>query len=116
MQIFNRPSTRPKRKNLRNSQTEPETVLWERLRDRRFMEYKFYRQYGIGEYIADFYCPKQRLVIEIDGGQHHTDDGRKYDDTRQKYMSSVGIKTIRFSNRDILENIDVVLAEIAKEL
>ncbi len=116
MQEFNRPSTRPKRKNLRNSQTEAETVLWERLRDRRFMEYKFYRQYGIGEYIADFYCPQQRLVIEIDGSQHYTEDGRKYDESREKYMSSLSIKTVRFSNSDVLQNIEGVLSEIAKEL
>jgi very-short-patch-repair endonuclease len=116
MQIFNRPSTRPKRKDLRNSQTEAETVLWERLRDRRFMECKFYRQYGIGEYIADFYCPQNKLVIEIDGGQHYTDDGREYDESREKYMRSLGIKTIRFNNTDVLQNIEGVLSRIAKEL
>ncbi len=116
MRVFNRPSTRPKRKNLRSSQTEAETVLWERLRDRGFMGYKFYRQYGIGEYIADFYCPQQRLVIEIDGGQHHTGEVREYDDSREKFMSSLAIKTIRFSNRDVLQNIERVMAEIAKDM
>ena len=84
--------------------------------DRRFIEYKFYRQYGIGEYIADFYRPQQRLVIEIDGGQHHTNDGREHDESREKYMSSLGIKTVRFSNLDVLRNIEGVLSEIAKEL
>ncbi len=116
MQVFNRPSTRPKRKNLRKSQTEAETALWQRLRDKEFMEYKFYRQYGIGEYTADFHCPQQRLVIEIDGSQHYTDDGREYDESREKYMNSLGIKTIRFSNLDVLQNIEGVLSEIAKAL
>jgi very-short-patch-repair endonuclease len=116
MQVFNGPSTRPKRKNLRSGQSDAESVLWERLRDKRFMEHKFYRQYGIGEYIADFYCPQNRSVIEIDGGQHCTDEGRKYDESRGEFMSSLGIKTIRFSNLDVLQNIEGVLSEIAKEL
>ena len=116
MQIFNRPSTRGKRKNLRKSQTEAEMALWHKLRDREFMGCKFYRQYGIGEYIADFYCPEQRLAIEIDGSQHYTDDGREYDESREKYMSSLFIKTMRFTNLDVLQNIEGVLSEIAKEL
>jgi very-short-patch-repair endonuclease len=116
MQVFNRPSTRGKRKNLRKSQTEAEMALWQKLRDKVFMDCKFYRQYGIGEYIADFYCPQHKLVIEIDGSQHYSDDGREYDESREKYMSSLSIKTIRFSNLDVLQNIEGVLAEIAKEL
>lgn len=75
--------------------------------------YKFYRQYGIGNYIADFYCPKLKLVIELDGGQHYTEEGLEYDKTREDYMSSLGIKTIRFSNSDIMKNIEGVL-EIIK--
>jgi very-short-patch-repair endonuclease len=116
MQEFNRPSTRGKRKNLRKTQTDAEAALWDRLRDRRFMDYKFNRQYGIGEYVADFYCPRNRLVIEIDGSQHYTEDGRKYDESREKYMSSLSIKTVRFSNLDVLQNIEGVLSEISKEL
>lgn len=116
MQVFSRPSTRGKRKNLRKSQTEAEMALWQKLRDREFMGYKFYRQYGIGEYIADFYCPQHKLVIEIDGSQHYSEDGREYDESREKYMSYLGIKTIRFNNLDVLQSIEGVLAEIAKEL
>jgi len=91
-------------------------ALWQKLRDKEFMGHKFFRQYGIGEYIADFYCPEQRLAIEIDGSQHYTDDGREYDESREKYMSSLAIKTTRFSNLDVLQNIEGVLSEIAKEL
>lgn len=116
MQVFNRPSTRPKRKNLRKSQTDAETALWQKLRDKGFMGCKFYRQCSIGEYIADFYCPQHKLVIEIDGSQHYSGDGREHDESREKYMSSLAIRTIRFSNLDVLQNIEGVLAEIAKEL
>jgi very-short-patch-repair endonuclease len=91
-------------------------ALWQKLRDKKLMGCKFYRQYGIGEYIADFYCPQHKLVIEIDGSHHYSDDGREYDMSREKYMSSLAIKTIRFSNLDVLQNIEGVLAEIAKEL
>ena len=116
MQEFNRPSTKAKRKNLRKSQTEAEMALWQKLRDKGFMGYKFFRQYGIGEFIADFYCPQHRLAIEIDGSQHYFEDGREYDESREKYMSSLAIKTIRFSNLEVLQNIESVLAGIAKEL
>ena len=116
MRIYNNASTRDKRKNLRRNQTEAEKVLWLKLRSKTFFDCKFFRQYGIGEYIADFCCPQYRLVIELDGGQHYSDAGSEYDKLRENYMSSIGIKTIRFSNLDILQNIDGVLAQIEKEL
>jgi len=73
---------------------------------------KFFRQYGIGEYIADFYCPQHKLVIEIDGCQHYSDDGHEYDKSREDFMNSLAIKTIRFSNPDVLPNMDGVLSQI----
>jgi len=119
MRVFNRPSTQEKQKNLRKNQTEAEIALWQKLRDNRdkgFMGYKFFRQYGIGEYIADFYCPQHMLVIEIDGSHHYSEGGREYDESREEYMSSLAIKTIRFANLDVLQNIEGFLAEVAKEL
>lgn len=116
MEIFNRASTKEKRKNLRKNQTEAEIALWQQLRGKRFGGCKFFRQYGIGEYVADFYCPQHKLVIEIDGGQHYSDEGKEYDQSREEYMSSLGIKTIRFSNLDVLQNIDGVLSQIEKEV
>jgi very-short-patch-repair endonuclease len=91
-------------------------ALWQKLRDKGFMGYKFFRQYGIGEYIADFYCPEHKLVIEIDGSHHYSEDGREYDESREEYMNSLAIKTIRFTNLDVLRNIEGVLSEIEKEL
>ncbi len=116
MEIFNKASTREKRKNLRKNQTEAELALWKELRGKRFMGRKFFRQYGIGEYIADFYCPQHKLVIEIDGGQHHSGEGEEYDKSREDFMSSLAVKTIRFSNRDVLQNMDSVLSQIEREL
>lgn len=77
---------------------------------------KFFRQYGIGAYIADFYCPKRRLVIEVDGGQHFSKDGKNYDTQREEYMSSLGIRTLRFSNLDILKNMEGVWERIMREV
>lgn len=110
--IYNNPNTKEKRQNLRNNQTEAEKKLWKYLRGEQ-LGVKFRRQYGIGNYIADFYCPKLKLVIELDGGQHYTKEGMEYDKIRENYMSSLGIKTIRFSNIDVMGNIEGVL-EIIK--
>jgi len=107
--LFNKRSTKEKRLNLRRNQTEAEELLWSRLRAKRFLNLKFFRQYGIGEYIADFYCPILKVVIEIDGAQHFTGEGKEYDEFRQDYMAQCGIKTIRFTNKEIFENIDGVL-------
>jgi very-short-patch-repair endonuclease len=70
----------------------------------------------IGNYIADFYCPKKKLVIEVDGGQHYSDDGKEKDCMRDDYMASVGINVMRFSDRDVLKNLDAVLEEIWRQL
>ena len=110
--IYNNPNTKEKRQNLRNNQTEAEKKLWKYLRGEQ-LGVKFRRQYGIGNYITDFYCPQLKLVIEVDGGQHYTEEGLEYDKIREEYMKSLGIKTIRFSNADVLTNIEGVL-EIIK--
>lgn len=102
----------PIRKKLKQTQTKEESILWQLLRARKFKGYKFYRQYSIGRYIVDFYCPKLKLVIELDGNQHYTKEGLLYDGVREEYMNNLGIKTLRFKNREILENIEGVVREI----
>ena len=78
--------------------------------------YKFFRQYGIGHYIADFYCPLLKVVIEVDGGQHYSEQGMKDDGLREKFLKGAGIKVIRFSNLDVLKNMAGVFECIQKEL
>ena len=73
---------------------------------------KFYRQRPIGSYIADFYCRKLRLVIEIDGSQHNIDETIEYDRIRTEYMNSLGLNVIRFSNRDIDDKFSSVCEKI----
>jgi very-short-patch-repair endonuclease len=73
-----------------------------------------YGQYGVGQYIADFYCPSLKLVIEVDGGQHFEEKGLIKDKKRDDYFALVHITVVRFSNTDVLTNIDGVLAELSK--
>ncbi len=74
--------------------------------------YQFYRQRIIGDYIVDFYCPKFKLVIEVDGGQHYSDDAVEKDTKRDAYLASHEIRVLRFTNADVLENIDGVIYKI----
>jgi very-short-patch-repair endonuclease len=76
------------------------------------MELKFNRQTGIGSYVADFYCSEKKLVIELDGSQHFEEAVLEYDKKRTEYFESLGMKVIRFSNGDILMNIDEVMQNI----
>jgi len=114
--VFNIKATLQKRKLLRKNQTEAEKQLWETLRSRRFNSLKFFRQYGIGHYIADFYCPSLKLAIELDGQKHFSSDGAECDRERSRYFGAIGIRTIRFSNNDALKNVQTVLANIEETL
>ena len=96
--------------------TDAEKLLWLRLRARQLKGRQFYRQRIIGNYIVDFYCPKANLIIEIDGGQHYTEEGIKKDKMRDKYMREQGYKILRFSDREILENLAGVIEKIYGDL
>ncbi len=108
-EIFNIISTKEKRRELRKKQTETEEIMWKILRNRGCDGLKFKRQYGIGKYIADFYCPEKRIVVEIDGSQHFTPKGMAYDKVREEYMKSLGIRTIRFTNYEVKSNTEGVI-------
>ena len=73
---------------------------------------QFYRQKIVGKYIVDFYCAKANLVVELDGGQHYSETGKAKDRTRDDVLIKMGIKVLRFSDRDVFENIDGVMEEI----
>ncbi|HOL35933.1 MAG TPA: DUF559 domain-containing protein, partial [bacterium] len=67
-------------RTLRQKMTDVERLFWSKIRMRQLNGYQFYRQRPIGEYVVDFYCPRAKLIIEIDGGQHYEDDGRRKDE------------------------------------
>ena len=102
-------------RNLRNNLTKAEQCLWSRLRSKQ-LGYTFYRQKPVGDYIVDFYCPKARLVVEVDGSNHFKDENHANDRIRDDYMRSLGITTLRFTNAQVLENINSVVETITEFL
>jgi very-short-patch-repair endonuclease len=103
-------------RQLRKEMTAAEHRLWSRIRMKQLGGYQFYRQRVIGEYIVDFYCHKARLAIEIDGSQHYTHDGVEKDRKRDKYMRNHDITVIRFTNADVLMNMEGVIHSIVNTL
>jgi len=114
MRYFNLHKYKELRQELRNKSPKAEQMLWSKLKDSRFLELKFRRQHGIGRFVVDFYCPKLRLVIELDGDSHFNEDAVEYDRLRTEYFKSVNIKVLRFTNNDIYKNLIGVLEEIKK--
>jgi very-short-patch-repair endonuclease len=92
--------------------TEPEGILWESLRGRKLHRYKFRRQHPISDFIADFYYHECKLMIELDGEYHNALEQRQYDEGRTYELNELQIKVIRFTNREVLEDLNFVLDEI----
>ncbi len=109
--IHNTTELKNRRKELRKNQTKAEEILWFELRDNK-LGAKFKRQHSIGGYIADFYCQKYKLIIELDGEVHSTKEAKEYDAVRDKYFKELGYKVLRFLNREVEENTEKVLEEI----
>ena len=97
---------------LRKNMTDAEHLLWSKIKSQRLNGRQFYRQKTVGNYIVDFHCPKANLVIELDGGQHYSDEGREKDRARDDYLAGIGLKVLRFSDRDVFENMNGVLETI----
>ena len=114
--LINRGKQTSTRKYLRNNSTNAEKLLWSKLKGSQVLEYKFRRQQGIGSYIVDFYCPEVKLAIEIDGETHIKPDEVEYDKNRQYEIEELGIQFLRFTNRDVLDNLDGVLQTIGEKL
>jgi very-short-patch-repair endonuclease len=102
-------------RTLRKSQTDAEKKLWSVLRNRQLNGIKFRRQFSIGRYILGFYAPEYKIAIEADGGQHYTDEGIIKDTMRANELEVQGIRTLRFSDRDILLNMEGVCEIILRE-
>jgi very-short-patch-repair endonuclease len=96
--------------------TDAEKLLWSRLRAKQMKGRQFYRQRIIGDYIVDFYCPRANLIVELDGGQHYTEEGIEKDHMRVKYMREQGYRILRFSDREIFENLSGVIERIYGDL
>ncbi len=114
--VYNKKEMTKTRKALRNSMPKAEVILWSHLKGKQFRELKFRRQYSIGHYVVDFFCPKIRLVIELDGESHLSKTQRIRDKTRQKIIEKTGIKILRYYNTDIYENIEGVFTDLGKNV
>lgn len=96
--IYNRKNMQERRRRLRRRATKQEKALYGVLRRRQLEGAKFHFNPSIGHYVVDFYCPEYRLVIELDGSQHDTFEGRGNDSVRTEFLASLGIRVLRFTN------------------
>ena len=103
-------------RRLRSEMTECERLLWSRLRRKQLHGVQFYRQKPIGSYIVDFYAPAARLVVEVDGSQHHDDIHVQNDAHREESLKGQGLRVLRFTNLQVRQELDSVLCVVAEAL
>jgi very-short-patch-repair endonuclease len=115
-EFFNRTTEKTMRQQLRQAMPKAEVLLWSRLRGKQLCGYKFRRQYSVGPYSIDFYCPAAKLAIELDGDSHFYPAAQHHDEQRQRYVESFGIRCLRFTNSEVYENLDGVLETVARAL
>lgn len=107
MQPYNKILKSPSRE-LRSNMTDGEQILWQKLRGKQILGVQFYRQKPILNFIVDFYCPKAKLIIECDGSQHYTEDGLFADRQRDEALNQLGLRVLRFSNFQIIDELEAV--------
>ncbi len=116
-QVNNRQELIEERKSLRTFGTSAEAMLWLHLKNKQLDGWRWRRQFSVGPYIIDFYCPKAKLGIELDGNNHYSLSGMEYDDFRTLQLYNIyGVKLLRFENNMIWKDIDSVLYEIKRVL
>ena len=103
---------KPLSRQLRNDMTDAERRLWACLRRKQLGGLQFYRQKPLAGYIVDFYCAAAQLVIELDGSQHHAPEAIEYDRQRTRELEALGLRVIRFDNRQVLGELGAVLEVI----
>jgi len=99
-------------REMRKNPTEAEALLWKFLRKKNLDGEQWYRQKTIGNFIVDFHCPQRKLVVEADGSQHFSEEGRDHDAGRSGLFEELGLKVLRFENREILKNVEEVAEKI----
>lgn len=94
---------------LRNNMTDAEQLLWSRLRRKQLLNAQFYRQKPLANFIVDFYCAKANLVIELDGSQHYSEEGKIADQQRDVILNNIGLLVLRFNNLQVLNELVAVM-------
>ncbi|SOD18485.1 endonuclease domain-containing protein [Nitrosomonas ureae] len=103
---------KPFSRTLRSNLTDAEQRLWSKLRRKQILGVQFYRQKPLANYIVDFYCAAANLVIELDGSQHFEPDHQASDSERDRILESLGLRVLRFDNRQVMQELDAVMRVI----
>jgi very-short-patch-repair endonuclease len=107
--VHNRLELKSYRKDLRNHLTPAEAELWKHIKDSQLKGKKFRRQHSIKNFIVDFYCPEEKLIIELDGQGHFQLSGEANDAERDSILKSMGFRVLRFENKEVFNRLDSVL-------
>jgi very-short-patch-repair endonuclease len=111
MKIFNNKIEKGKRRQLGKAMVPSEVRVWSRIRTKQ-LGFKFRRQFSVGAYVLDLYCPEVKLAIEIDGDTHSGESSESADRNRQQFIESFSIRFLRFTNSQVYENLDAVIEQI----
>jgi very-short-patch-repair endonuclease len=114
--LYNKVSEQNKRRSLRSNMPKAEALVWARLRDRQVEGRKFRRQYSVGAFAVDFYCPQLKLAIEIDGPSHRRDGVPEYDAERQLFLEGKGINVVRVTNERVYQDLDAAIGFIVEAI
>lgn len=106
-------STKELRRELRQKSTKAEKILWNELRNRKCAGKKVKRQFGMGAYVLDFYVPELNLAIEVDGNIHELPKNKIHDKNRDTYLKENGIRVIRITNEDVINNLNATLEKLS---
>jgi very-short-patch-repair endonuclease len=112
--LYNKTSEKDKRQSLRNNMPLAEQLIWARLKGKQVENCKFRRQYSVGAFVIDFYTVEIKLAIEIDGDSHFADGAEVADRERQSLIEASGIRFLRFTNRQVYEELDGVIEAISQ--
>jgi very-short-patch-repair endonuclease len=114
-EAFNKEELKARRRSLRRNMPIAEVILWSKLKNKQILGERFLRQYSVNQYVLDFYCPRLKLAIEIDGDSHFMPGAQEQDKARQEHIEAFGIRFLpaspaggRFTNEDVCKNIDGV--------
>jgi very-short-patch-repair endonuclease len=112
--LHNKKELKETRKKFRRNATSAEAVLWKRLKNKQIKRLKFRRQHSVGKFILDFYCAEKKLAIELDGEYHAIPGKETSDSKRDIFLKSLGIEILRFENKIVFENPELIIEEITK--
>jgi very-short-patch-repair endonuclease len=111
--VYNISGLKTRRRELRKRMTDAETLLWSKIQRCQLNGLRFRRQASIGPYIVDFYLPSVHLAIEIDGSIHDLPEIKEYDRNRQEEIEAANVTVLRFTNEDVMFNLNGILIEIS---